>query len=105
MSAYRSEEDRDIADILGTRNTELRRDAGKRRELAAAVRRKDDSAIRRVANAVWQGIKFRGPVRLVGPARRPRHPGDQLTATGGGRGRHPTTACAGVAGADRGERA
>jgi hypothetical protein len=35
-----------------------------RTELAAAVRRKDESAVRRVAAALWEGLKAAAPLAL-----------------------------------------
>jgi hypothetical protein len=54
--------DSGISEFLLAMEQELRRDDNLRRELSIAVRRKDESAIRRVAAGIWEGLKFVAPI-------------------------------------------
>jgi hypothetical protein len=56
--------DTEISEIMQYVEQNLRTNAVMRAELAAAVRRKDESAIRQVALAVWEGLKAVAPVAL-----------------------------------------
>jgi len=56
--------DAEISEIMQYVEEKLRTNVAMRTELAAAVRRKDESAVRRVAAALWEGLKAAAPVAL-----------------------------------------
>jgi len=54
--------DTDISDIMQYVEQQLRSDDDLRRELTTAVRRKDESAMRKVAKGIWKGLKYVAPI-------------------------------------------
>jgi hypothetical protein len=52
----------EIAAILQYVGDQLQRDENLRRELGSAVRRKDDSAMRKVAKLLWKGLRVAAPI-------------------------------------------
>lgn len=52
----------EIAAILQYVGDQLERDEKLRRELGSAVRRKDESAMRKVAAVLWKGLKVAAPI-------------------------------------------
>lgn len=54
----------EIAAILQYVGDQLQRDEKLRQELGSAVRRKDESAMRKVASLLWKGLKVAAPIAL-----------------------------------------
>lgn len=53
--------DREIFEIMQYVEGQLRSNDNMRQELSIAVRRKDQSAIRKVASTLWRGLKVAAP--------------------------------------------
>jgi hypothetical protein len=56
--------DSEISEILRHVEQQLRSNEKMRQELASAVLQKDESAVRRVAAALWKGLKVVAPIAL-----------------------------------------
>jgi hypothetical protein len=52
----------DIREILRYVENQLQSNDRLRNELSIAVRRKDDSAMRKVASVLWKGVKWAAPI-------------------------------------------
>jgi hypothetical protein len=59
---YADSADQDIFDVMQYVGDRLRQDEGLRRDMATAVRRKDASAMRKVARLLWKAVKWVSPI-------------------------------------------
>ena len=57
--------DQEIFEIMRYVEGQLRTNDSMRQELATAVRRKDQSAMRKVATALWRGLRVVAPFALA----------------------------------------